>query len=62
MQYTHMSFTMNALAATVQGLDWSDTVVMLHEGCVWYTSMSFTTSPRCCCIGPSLEWYRGYVI
>ena len=53
---------MNALAATVQGLDWSDTVVMLHEGCVWYTSMSFTTSPRCCCIGPSLEWYRGYVI
>ena len=53
---------MKALAATLQGLDWSDTVVMLYEGCVWCTRMSFTTSPGCCCIGAPLEWYHGYVI
>ena len=45
---------MNALAAPVQALDWSDTMVMLHEGCAWYTRMSFSTSPGCCCIGTPL--------
>ena len=48
---------MKALAATLQGLGWSDTMVMLYEGCVRCTSMSFTTSPGCCCIGAPLEWF-----